>query len=163
MADGLRAGEVSATSGVSRKALRLYEARGIVPAPSRNASGYRLYPADTLGLLAFVGRARRLGLTLAEIAHIVVLRRAGSAPCGHVRSLLERKAADLEAMLGELRRILDAWPGHDGRYAAVCPHIEAKGGDAPWKRSRSRSAPTASTARRSSSKVTRSGSARPRT
>lgn len=66
MADGLRAGEVSATSGVSRKALRLYEARGIVPAPSRNASGYRLYPADTLGLLAFVGRARRLGLTLAE-------------------------------------------------------------------------------------------------
>ena len=44
MRRGLFIGEVAARSGVSRKALRLYEARGILPAPSRTASGYRVYP-----------------------------------------------------------------------------------------------------------------------
>lgn len=37
---------------------RLHEARGIVPAPRGTGSGYCLYPADTWGLLAFVGVKR---------------------------------------------------------------------------------------------------------
>ena len=90
--NGLLIGAVAARSGLSRKALRLYEARGILPAPRREPSGYRRYPADVLKLLTFVGQARRLGLTLAEIKHIVVLRRSGSAPCTHLRALLEQKA-----------------------------------------------------------------------
>jgi MerR family transcriptional regulator, copper efflux regulator len=79
MERGLFIGEIATRSGLSRKALRLYEARGILSAPRRTASGYRSYPADVLGLLAFVGRARRLGLTLGEIAHVVAFRRAGVA------------------------------------------------------------------------------------
>src|SRR5262245_32093050 len=160
MTVGLLVGELSAKSGVGRKALRLYEARRILPAPRRTPTGYRIYPPDTVDLLVFVGRARRLGLTLSEIAHIVALRRAGSPPCVHVRGLLEQKASDLEGLLRELRRILRSWRADDGRAAAVCPHIEAKGGDAKWTRLRFRSARTAIIARRSSSKATRSGSAR---
>jgi DNA-binding transcriptional MerR regulator len=86
--NGLLIGEVAARSGLSRKALRLYEARGILQAPRREPSGYRRYPADVLGLLAFVRQARRLGLTLSEIKHIVSLRRSGAAPCTHIRALL---------------------------------------------------------------------------
>ena len=56
--DGLLIGEVAARSGVSRKALRLYEARGILPPPRRTASGYRSYPTDLLGGLHFVTQAR---------------------------------------------------------------------------------------------------------
>jgi len=37
--DALRIGEVAARSGVTRKALRLYEARGIVPTPRRTPQG----------------------------------------------------------------------------------------------------------------------------
>jgi hypothetical protein len=107
--------------------------------------------------------SRRLGLTLAEIADIVALRSAGRAPCVHMLTLLERKAADLEAMLGDLRAILSGWRVRNGRHAVVCPHIEAKGGDPSWKGSRSRSAPLARPVRRSSSTATRSGSAKPRT
>src|SRR5262245_55173655 len=160
MVEGLRVGELSAKSGVGRKALRLYETRRILPPPRRTPAGYRLYPPNTLDLLGFVGRARRLGLTLSEIAHIVALRRAGSPPCVHVRGLLEQKASDLESMLRELRRTLNTWRTADGLTAAICPHIEAKGGDPAWRRSRSRSVPTASIARKSSSKAMRSESAR---
>ena len=88
---GLLIGEVAARSGVTRKAVRLYEARGILPRAVRTRAGYRVYPADVLGVLTFVGQARRLGLSLAEIAHVAALRRSGAAPCTHVRRLLELK------------------------------------------------------------------------
>ena len=54
MSDGRTVGELSAKSGVGRKALRLYEARRILPTPRRTPAGYRLYPPDTLDLLTFV-------------------------------------------------------------------------------------------------------------
>src|SRR5262249_42532654 len=164
--NGLLIGEVAARSGLSRKALRLYEARGILQAPPREPSGYPRYPADVLGLLAFVGQARRLGLTLSEIKHIVSLRRSGAAPCSHIRALLEQKAADLEAMLTAVRGILASWRATNGRLAAVCPHIEhieAKGGEPSWRKPSSRFARSASPAQKSSSKPTPSASARRRT
>jgi DNA-binding transcriptional MerR regulator len=120
-------GELAARSGLSRKAIRLYEAAGILDKPVRTAAGYRLYPEESLGLLTFVARARRLGLSLAEIRDIVGLRRAGHVPCAHVRQLLERKASDLEALLSELRVVLRSWRSRRTRTAAVCPHIETKG------------------------------------
>jgi DNA-binding transcriptional MerR regulator len=135
--DGLLIGTVATRSGLSRKALRLYEARGILAAPRRTSAGYRVYPTDVLGILAFVSQARRLGLTLGEIRHVVELRRAGSAPCVHVHTLLDRKAANLEGMLIEVKSILRRWRSMDGRSAAICPHIEARGGDNRWKGSRS--------------------------
>jgi DNA-binding transcriptional MerR regulator len=67
MKDGLLIGEVAARSGLSRKALRLYEARGLLPASRRTPAGYRVYAPETLGVLHFITRARRLGLTLGEI------------------------------------------------------------------------------------------------
>src|SRR5262252_3250939 len=135
MEHGLLIGEVAQRSGISRKALRLYEARGILPPAHRTESGYRRYPDDVLKLLTFVGQARRLGLTLAEIKHIVALRRSGAAPCVHIRALLEQKVADLEGMLAGVRAILSSW-GTNGRHAAICPNIEARGGDVQWKGSR---------------------------
>ncbi len=136
---------------MSRKALRLYEGRGILPPPRREPSGYRRYPTDVLRLLTFVGQARRLGLTLSEIKNIVALRRSGSALCVHIRALLEQKAADLEGMLAGVRSILGSW-GKNGRHAAICPNIEARGCDSLWKGSRS--AHNAPNARKSSSTAT---------
>ena len=103
---GLLIGEVAKRSGVSRKAVRLYEARGFLPSAHRTSSGYRVYPPDVIGILAFVEQGRRLGLTLAEIRQIAALRRSGSVPCVHVRHLLEQKAVDLAGLLGAVRRIL---------------------------------------------------------
>jgi DNA-binding transcriptional MerR regulator len=129
--DGLLIGQVAARSGVSRKALRLYEAAGILPAPRRTASRYRVYGEDALALLAFVSQARRLGFTLAQVKEIVALKRAGQVPCPHVRDLVRRKAAELDraaADLAVMRRrlhgLLRSWRAYSGRAAQVCPHIE---------------------------------------
>lgn len=41
----LRIGELAARTGLSAKALRLYEARGLLRPDARSAGGYRLYGA----------------------------------------------------------------------------------------------------------------------
>lgn len=52
--NALLIGDVAKRSGASRKAVRLYEARGILPPARRTASGYRVYSSEVLGILAFV-------------------------------------------------------------------------------------------------------------
>src|SRR5437764_5910539 len=154
--DALRIGEVAARSGVTRKALRLYEARGIVPKPRRTAAGYRVYPPDVLGVLHFVTQARRLGLTLKEIGHIVALRCAKPGPCVHVRALLKQKLAELDGLRREVKKILNTWDASSARRGVVCQHIE--GGKLPW--TRSRSAQPARPARKSSWRAIPSASGR---
>jgi len=152
-----RIGEVAARSGISRKALRLYETRGIVPKPRRSPAGYRVYDMDVLGILHFVTQARRLGLTLKEIGEIVALRCAKPGPCVHVRGLLEQKLADLDNLRRQLRKILSSWQAASARRGVVCQHIEGDGGNLPWLQPRS--VPRAPRARKSPSTATRSASA----
>ena len=116
---------------MSRKALRLYEAMGILPPPARTEAGYRVYGEDVLALLRFVSQARRLGFSLAEIREIVAIRRSGRPPCPHVQDLVRQKVATLDQTLRELaaiRRALHAmlasWRSQGTRAAVVCPHIE---------------------------------------
>ncbi len=129
--DGLLIGEVAARSGVSRKALRLYEAQGILPPSRRSFAGYRLYASDTLSTLAFVTRARRLGFRLGEIKEIVQMKRSGRCPCPHVLQLvrdklaaLDRTLADLSEVRRGLKRLLESSRDSRRGQAAVCHHIE---------------------------------------
>jgi DNA-binding transcriptional MerR regulator len=130
--NGLLIGEVAAKSGVSRKTLRLYETGGILPPSRRTASGYRTYGPESLAILAFVARARRLGFHLNEIREVVVMRRSGRCPCHHVLELVRRKIEDLDRTLADLtdvrrglRDLLKASSRSARRgEAAVCHHIE---------------------------------------
>ena len=129
--DGLLIGEVAAKSGVSRKALRLYERTGILPPSRRTAAGYRVYGPDTLALLLFVTQARRLGFRLDEIKRITALKRSGRTPCSHVLDLVHLKLENIERALTDLAEVrvllqglLRSWRSGRDRPAAVCPCIE---------------------------------------
>lgn len=130
--DGLLIGEVATRSGVSRKALRLYERTGILPASRRTTAGYRVYGPETLSILEFVAQARRLGFHLDEIKEVVQIRRSGRCPCPHVLDLVRQKVEELDrtvADLTEMRRGLQGLlrsSSRSGRrgQASVCHHIE---------------------------------------
>jgi len=129
--DGLLIGEIAKRSGASRKALRLYEAAGILPAARRTRAGYRIFGTETLAVLSFVRQAQRLGFTLGEIEQIVAIRRAGRAPCPHIRDLVHRKAEELDRRLSDLtevrdglRGLLKGWRSRRRDGDAVCPNIE---------------------------------------
>ena len=130
--DGLLIGEMASRSGVSRKALRLYERTGILPATRRTDAGYRVYGPDILATLAFVAQARRLAFHLDEIKEVVQIKRSGRCPCPHVLDLVRQKVEELDrtlADLAEVRRGLQELLRSSARSArrgaaAVCHHIE---------------------------------------
>lgn len=129
--DGLLIGEVAAKSRVSRKALRLYEAAGVLPPSRRTVSGYRVYGPEILATIAFVGQAQRLGFRLNEIKEVVQIRRSGRCPCPHVLDLVRQKVTELDQTLADLTQVrrgllqlLSSSRSARGGKAAVCHHIE---------------------------------------
>src|SRR5207244_7838153 len=58
----LRIGKPTRLSGCTVKAVRFYEAIGLLPRPARSPSGYRLYTEQDLVRLAFIQRAKLMGL-----------------------------------------------------------------------------------------------------
>lgn len=100
----LRIGEVSQLSGVGVEALRFYERSGLLEKPARTESGYRVYPEEVLGRIAFVKRAQVLGFSLDEIRRVIEDARAGRSPCDEVREIVRRRLAELDERMREMRR-----------------------------------------------------------
>ncbi len=84
--------------------IRHYEKLGLIPAPSRRASGYRVYGDDDVRRLTFIARARRLGFDMPEIAALLATwgteRHAAAAATWRRR--VAEKVADLDALAGDL-------------------------------------------------------------
>jgi len=101
----MRIGELAEQAGISTKAIRYYEQIGILAPPARTSSGYRAYDQAVLSRLGFVCAAQALGLTLGEIRQIIAFRDQGTAPCGHVATLLQQRAAELGARIAQLQQL----------------------------------------------------------
>jgi MerR family copper efflux transcriptional regulator len=127
-------GAAAKAVGVSPKAVRIWEAKGLLPPAARTEAGYRLFSEDDIAILRFILRARTLGLTLPEIKDILDLHRQGTAPCDQVTVLLDqhirdidRAIADLQALRASLAATLKAARSdrRRGRAATVCRIIES--------------------------------------
>ncbi len=64
-------GQVARAAGVSTKAVRLYEARGLLPVAARTAAGYRVFQESDVDTVRFIRRVRSLGLGLDAAADIL--------------------------------------------------------------------------------------------
>lgn len=91
--------------GVSADTLRYYERLGLLPAPPRTAAGYRLYGEDLAERLNFICGAKRMGLRLADIKELLEVRDRGLCPCGHTRDLVDRRLAEVEAEIRQLKTV----------------------------------------------------------
>ena len=69
--EALSIGQLAEAAGVHIETIRYYERRGLLPEPPRTSSGYRQYGPDDLWRLEFIGRAKALGFTLAEIGELL--------------------------------------------------------------------------------------------
>jgi DNA-binding transcriptional MerR regulator len=69
-AEFLNPSEAARRLGVSAKALRLYEQRGLVD-PVRTAAGWRVYGPNELAQAAEIAALRALGLSLAQVAQVL--------------------------------------------------------------------------------------------
>jgi len=85
----LTVGQVAEAAGVTAKAVRLYEARGLLPPAARSAAGYRVFDESDVDTVRFIRRARSLGLSLDAAAEILATRRSGKVPCARTGELRE--------------------------------------------------------------------------
>lgn len=98
----LQIGELAATVGVNPKTIRYYEDIGLLSAPQRTAAGYRLYGAEDVERLRFIGKAKAIGLTIEQLREILALRAQDQAPCAHVLSLINEKLSAVERQIQAL-------------------------------------------------------------
>jgi DNA-binding transcriptional MerR regulator len=103
----MRIGELADRVAVNTKTIRYYESIGLLPEPQRTGSGYRDYADDDEARLLFIRTAQHLGLSLDEIREVLHLREAGTAPCDHVRSVLQQQVQQITRRIAELRRLRD--------------------------------------------------------
>jgi DNA-binding transcriptional MerR regulator len=106
MADSLDIAAVARLTGLTSRALRFYEARGLV-APLRSASGRRHYGPAELERLHQVMAMKRAGLTLGQIEKLSAGRKTDLAGliAAQLRSLDERQS-EIAAARGLLTSIL---------------------------------------------------------
>ena len=140
MGQALTIGQLAQTTGVPAKTIRYYEAVGVLQAPGRNPSGYRLYTERGVDRLLFVRRARALGLSLQQLQSLTAaLDGRGGAVRPQLMKLVraqltavQHRQAELqllEAELGRLLRRLRA-PGRKD-HAASCTCLERGAVPAP--------------------------------
>lgn len=98
-------GDAATTTGVSPKALRLWEAKGLLPPAERTEAGYRLFTEEDIDVLHFIRKAKALDLTLTEIKEILDLQRAGAVPCTRVTELLDAHLAEIDRTISELSEL----------------------------------------------------------
>ena len=104
-------GELARESGVTLRALRFYQSKGLL-APQRNGSA-RVFNHEDRDCLALILQGKRLGFTLTEIREMLAARAHGCAKrlpidrrkCVEQINLLERQRRDIDRALAELRQI----------------------------------------------------------
>jgi Cu(I)-responsive transcriptional regulator len=126
--ESMNIGQAALASGVSAKMIRHYEQIGLVRAPSRTVSNYRLYGPNDVHSLRFIKRARALGFAMADIKQLVGLWQNKSRSSATVKRIagkhleeLKRKIAELNAMLGTLEHLTRHCQGD---HRPECPILE---------------------------------------
>ncbi|MCR5877198.1 MerR family transcriptional regulator [Phenylobacterium sp. J367] len=110
-AEFLNPAEAARRLGVSAKALRLYEARGLL-APLRTAAGWRAYGPDDMARAREIAALRALGFSLAQVARVLKGDASGLEPA------LAAHQTALEVRLAELSGAVEAVRGLRRRLAA---------------------------------------------
>jgi MerR family transcriptional regulator, thiopeptide resistance regulator len=102
----LRIGQIAERSGVSAKALRLYEQRGLLKPCAHSEAGYRLYGPDALRRLMQIVVLKRSGFTLAQIEGLLSSAASTIAALpGERIEALQREMADKANALQALQAI----------------------------------------------------------
>jgi len=123
-------GEVSELSGVSPRTIRYYEELGLLPGVRRRSGGRRVYGADELERLRFIGRLKTLGLALQEIKELNALYALAGSTSAMLRRLDDLLGTHLLGLDGRIQELLGLRDEMSKYREHVANRIDALGEDA---------------------------------
>jgi DNA-binding transcriptional MerR regulator len=112
--------QVCSITGLSARTVRYYEEVGLLPGVRRRAGGRRIYGADEIERLRFIGRLKALGLSLAEVKELNAVYAIGGstrAMLTRLDSVLEKRLGELDARIGDLCTLRDEIARYRDRVA----------------------------------------------
>jgi MerR family copper efflux transcriptional regulator len=134
-------GQASKASGVSVKMIRYYESIGLIDAPLRTESGYRVYSDSQVHALRFISQARDLGFSVEQMGDLLALWRDRSRASADVKTIalqhieaLQAKARALQAMSDTLMHLADHCHGDDRPDCPIIEGFAAAAAPAPKRR-----------------------------
>ena len=120
--------DVAKKTGLTSKAIRFYEEKGLVTPPLRSENGYRSYNQQHLDELTLLRQARQGGFNLEECRELIFLFNDPSRHSADVKrrtlekvAEIERHISELQGMRTQLLALADSCPGDD---SADCPIID---------------------------------------
>ena len=136
-------GEAAQQAGVPAKTIRYYEAIGLVSTAARGANHYRNYTDADVAILRFIGRARRLGFTIADLKQLVALYRDRSRASGDVKAIalhhiehIDRKVEELRTVRAALALLADRCHGDERPDCPILDGLAGAGGEHSPERAR---------------------------
>jgi len=122
--DGLTMGELAREAGVTLRALRFYQSKGLL---AHHRNGARVFSRDDRDRLVLILQGKRLGFTLSEIREMLAARARGCVKtlpidrrkCVDQITMLERQRRDIDQAIGELRRIYTEMLTNSGAASAA--------------------------------------------
>ncbi|AUX92701.1 Cu(I)-responsive transcriptional regulator [Mixta gaviniae] len=119
--------DVAKKTGLTSKAIRFYEEKGLVTPPLRSENGYRSYTARHLEELTLLRQARQVGFNLDECRELVHLFNDPARHSADVKARTLQKVKEIEAHILELNlmreRLLALAESCPGDESADCPII----------------------------------------
>ncbi|MGV3346461.1 Cu(I)-responsive transcriptional regulator [Enterobacteriaceae bacterium LUAb1] len=119
--------DVARKTGLTSKAIRFYEEKGLVTPPLRSENGYRKYNSKHIEELTLLSQARQVGFNLAECREMIQLFHDPARHSADVKAKTLKKVTEIEKHIEKLQlmrtRLLalaEACPGND---EAECPII----------------------------------------
>src|SRR5580693_1877911 len=113
----MRISDAAAAAGTTPRALRFYEANGLLPPPRRTRAGQRVYGPREVARLRAIRELLSLGLTVADIrncAYRLDLLEGDTLPpyggpgaCASPTGIVQRRIAALDAEIARLTALRD--------------------------------------------------------
>jgi DNA-binding transcriptional MerR regulator len=103
----MRIGELARTAGTTTRALRYYEAQGLLSA-RRSGNGYRDYDESHLRMVREIQALQAVGFALEDTRPFVECLRAGNSSgdsCPDAVAVYRRKLAEVDACIARLSEV----------------------------------------------------------
>ncbi|QZA32996.1 MerR family transcriptional regulator [Hydrogenibacillus sp. N12] len=116
----LSIGALAAQTGVSRDAIRLYEAEGLLRPLGRTPAGYRQFAPEAVDRVRLIRTLQALGFTLKEIGRFMAIVDRDAARCDRIGDFIRAKREEVARKIAALRQLEALLADLDRR----CPHLD---------------------------------------